>query len=169
MSLNLNQIIVSPIKTAAYRASGPGMGNLGWSRFSCPVQLRLPDGSFWKLPSDPVIAVTCKNIVCRRYVSKSQMRGSVKERWSQDDCEINISGLFMADSPEELSEWVRTLRRAIEVKEAVAVICDMLQQYYDVTRIVVESCSFPFTQGECNQRFDIKAFSDDGYTLLEEL
>ena len=74
----------------------------------------------------------------------------------------------MADNAEELADQIRTLRYALEVKEAVEVVCDILNEHYDVTRIAVESISFPATAGECNQSFTIKSYSDEGYALLEE-
>ena len=146
-----------------------GMRAATRDEYACAMGLIREDGSVWQMPCDPVISVQCRNVITRRYVAKSQMRGSIKERWSQDDYEIDISGALTADSPEELADMVATLREILERKEAVPVVCDFLQDHYDVTRMAVESFSFPFTKGATNQQFTIKAYSDDGYTLLEEL
>ena len=47
----------------------------------------------FKFPLDPIISLASKNIITRRYVNKTKTRGSIKERWSQDDWEITISGV----------------------------------------------------------------------------
>ena len=46
----------------------------------------------YAFPIDPFISVSFKNIITRRSVAKGDKRGTVKERWTEDDAEINISG-----------------------------------------------------------------------------
>ena len=54
---------------------------------SLPLSLKLeePSAQEWWLPFEPMISLTGKNIIKRRQVNKGRIRGSIKERWSQDD------------------------------------------------------------------------------------
>ena len=140
--------------------------------FLVPVKLRLDkekeDKGFW-LPLDPLISVSGKNIIRRRYVAKSKMRGSIKETWSQDDYEVTIAGLIQGDDQDDVHKRVKKLRKYLEAAEAIHVTCDVLNNAFKIHRIAVESYDFPFTKGMENQAFTIKAYSDDNYQLLEEL
>ena len=136
------------------------------SSFAIPTINR--GGNRSLLPVDPLVSVSEKNIIARRYVAKSERRGSIKERWSMDDYEITISGVLMTDADNTLAHYIQQLRHYCEAKESVVVVCDMLNSLYDVTRVSIESCDYPFTKGEENQMFTIKAYSDDLYDLLTE-
>jgi hypothetical protein len=139
--------------------------------FLVPVKLRLnsesENGGF-QLPLDPLISISGKNIIRRRYVAKSKMRGSIKETWSQDDYEITIAGLLQNEDQGYLNDDIFTLREYLEAAESVHIVCDLLNNVFDITRIAIESYDFPFTKGMENQAFTIKAYSDDNYQLLEE-
>ena len=139
--------------------------------FMVPVKLRLGresrDGGF-QLPLDPLISISGKNIIRRRYVAKSKMRGSIKETWSQDDYEITIAGLLQNEDQGYLNDDIFMLREYLEAAESVHIICDLLNNVFEITRIAIESYDFPFTKGIENQAFTIKAYSDDNYQLLEE-
>jgi hypothetical protein len=97
------------------------------------------------------------------------MRGSIKERWCQDDYDVTIVGIFQSDNFFTAAEYAERLCKICSTPGAVPVVNDMLQSVYGITRLVIESFDFPFTKGEDNQQFMIRAFSDDNYTLLEEL
>ena len=139
--------------------------------FLVPVKLRLnsesENGGF-QLPLDPLISISGKNIIRRRYVAKSKMRGSIKETWSQDDYEITIAGLLQNDDKGYLNDDIFMLREYLEAAESVHITCDLLNNVFDIKRIAIESYDFPFTKGMENQAFTIKAYSDDNYQLLEE-
>ena len=139
--------------------------------YQCPITFKLSnelseDG--FTLPVDPLIGVSGKNVIVRRYVSKSDRRGSVKERWSQDDYDITITGVIVAKDAKELGDYVSKLKKYCEAKEAIHVTSDFLYSIYGIDRIAIESYEFPFTKGIENQAFSIKAYSDDLYELLEE-
>jgi hypothetical protein len=139
--------------------------------FLVPVKLRLnseSESGGFQLPLDPLISISGKNIIRRRYVAKSKMRGSIKETWSQDDYEITIAGLLQNEDQGYLNDDIFTLREYLEAAESVHIICDLLNNVFDITRIAIESYDFPFTKGIENQAFTIKAYSDDNYQLLEE-
>lgn len=152
-------------------AYNKGIRAMSSNFYQVPLRLRLSTeaetGGFL-LPVDPLVSVSQKNIIARRYVAKSERRGSIKERWSMDDYEITISGVLMTDADNTLAHYIQQLRHYCEAKESVVVVCDMLNSVYDVTRVSIESCDYPFTKGEENQMFTIKAYSDDLYDLLTE-
>lgn len=148
--------------------SRQALSMLGETFFQCPVAFNIA-GGMWTLPIDPLISVSNKNVIKRRYVSKSKMRGSIKECWSQDDCEVTIAGVIIGADGGDCADKVSKLREICEKAEAVEIVCEYLNTTFGISRIAVESCDFPFTKGMENQSFTIKAYSDDGYELLEEV
>lgn len=146
-----------------------GLANLGDNFFQCPVAFVI-DGVEWRLPVDPLVSVNGKNVIKRRYVAKSSNRGSIKECWSQDDYDVNISGVIIAEDAEKLAEHLGNLRKVCNMAESVEIVSEFLNNpsTFGINRIAIESYDFPFTKGLENQSFTIKAYSDDSYMLLEE-
>lgn len=135
--------------------------------FVMPVSLGIDGRDLVKMPVDPMIALTGKNIIARRYVSKKRTGGTIKELWSQDDWNIQISGTFIYDTIEECGEQVRMLRELCQQgKTGLSIENDVLWNYYGIYRIAVEIFEFPFTPGEGNQDFIIRGYSDEVYDLL---
>jgi len=138
--------------------------------FLVPVSLKLlseSDNQYWQLPLDPLVSISGKNIIGRRYVAKSKMRGSIKETWSQDDYEISIAGLLMGEITLKEDGVVSKLKKYLEASEPSSIKCDLLNNVFEIYTIAIESYDFPFTKGMENQAFTIKAYSDDNYQLLE--
>jgi hypothetical protein len=121
----------------------------------------LPD---FKFPIDPIISLSFRNIITRRTVAKSNKRGTVKERWTEDDVEISIYGAFSSQDGAYPRE-VEALRKYFEYRGQIDVRCSLINQH-DIFSIVIESFDLPHTKGLENQAFIIKAFSDDVYNLL---
>lgn len=121
----------------------------------------------FKLPVDPVVGFSSKNIIKRRYVAKKKTRGSVKEWWSMDDWEITITGVIIEDDAELRNEYLRKLRELCEVPCSIPVVCEVLNEM-DIHYLAIESYEFPHTAGEENQAFVFKCYSDDTYDLLVE-
>lgn len=162
----------TPLSDELQEAVDSGRLAIGETCWQVPVRLRLDsepekDGGLL-LPLDPLVSVSGRNVITRRYVSKSQKRGSIKERWSQDDWEITIAGLITDDDNATTAAYMAELRRYCEARESIHITCDLLNNYFDVTRIAIETYDFPFTKGIENQQFTIKAYSDDLYDLLIE-
>lgn len=164
LSVRLKDVVEEDIKTDNYlRATN----KLGTEFYQVPLTLRTSDGKSLKLPVDPLVSVSSKYNIAKRNVQKQgTMRGTIKEYWNQGDLSISIGGILIADSSEQLGEYVRLLREICDKPEAVEVECEMLNQDFQVLKIVVESVDFPFTKGVCNQSFTIKALSDESYELL---
>lgn len=150
-----------------------GLRALSSTYYQVPLTLRLSsekNTAGFTLPIDPLLSISCKNIITRRYVSKSDMRGSIKESWSQDDYEITIAGILMGFDDEygttNVDDYIREMIRYCEAKESVGVVCDLLNNVFDITHISIQSYDFPFTKGLNNQAFQIKCCSDDSHSLI---
>ena len=160
--------IVSPA-TSDRSPLPQGMGNYGFNEYRCPVTLE-GDGVKVELKADPLIAVVRANDVVRRSVAKPRLKeGTVKESWAVGDWEVNISGIIVAASEDELHEAVQELQWICAVRESLEVTCPPLNDQYDITRLAITQLQLPFTPGLLNQQFTITALSDTSHELLEEL
>lgn len=131
-----------------------------------PLSLRLDveGAEEWLLPEEPMISITGQNIITRRHVSKGRLRGSIKERWTQDDYTVKVEGLLLGRDGRYPKNDVERLRRYCEAGK-VKVLCPLLE-IFGVTQIAIESWNIPFTSGTTNQNYEITAYSDDIYKLL---
>lgn len=131
-----------------------------------PLSLRLDvEGTEeWLLPEEPMISITGQNIITRRHVSKGRLRGSIKERWTQDDYTVKVEGLLLGRDGRYPKNDVERLRRYCEAGK-VKVLCPLLE-IFGITQIAIESWDIPFTSGTTNQNYEITAYSDDIYKLL---
>ncbi|MEI6061940.1 MAG: DUF6046 domain-containing protein [Bacteroidota bacterium] len=120
----------------------------------------------FQFPVDPFISINFKNIITRRTVSKGSKRGTVKERWTEDDADISISGIFQSKDGSYPAE-IEKLRAFFAKHEAIDVSCSILNDK-NITKIAIESLDFPHTKGADTQAFEIKAYSDDVFQLLIE-
>lgn len=134
---------------------------------ACPLLIRGEnEEEWWKLPIEPVITINGKNTIIKRQVlkvagTKGERRGTVKELWTQDDYEVNISGIFISDRETKLPERdIRKLRAYCEAR-AVLEVQSELFTLFNIKRIAIEDFSFPFTKGMENQMFTIKGSSDN--------
>lgn len=146
-----------------------GMGNLGFTEYTCPVTLE-GGGMYCKLAADPLIAVSRTNEIAKRSVAKPRWNeGTIKESWAVGDWQINITGIIIADSKEHLEQAVMKLDAVCLVRESLGVTCPVLNDFYGITRLAIESLQLPFTPGVLNQQFTIQAVSDTSHELLEEV
>lgn len=136
------------------------------------VPMRMPleikregDSDYWLLPFEPLITITGKNIITKRQVSKGKIRGSIKERWTQDDYQIAIDGVLInTESKNYPSDDVQKLRKYCEA--AKWEVRSPLFEIFSIFQLVVENYDFPFTSGIMNQRYTLSCSSDDTYKLL---
>ena len=131
-----------------------------------PLSLRLDveGAEEWLLPEEPMISITGQNIITRRHVSKGRLRGSIKERWTQDDYTVKVEGLLLGRDGRYPKNDVERLRRYCEAGKVKA-LCPLLE-IFGITQIAIESWNIPFTSGTTNQNYEITAYSDDIYKLL---
>lgn len=141
-----------------------------------PLKLSVDGSNWFLLPYEPIISVSGGNEVVKRNVAKwnkdfTHKRGTIKERWSQKDYEITITGVLMGnqlDGKFEESfprEDFQKLKALLENAGEIHVNCPLLEQL-EIHKIVVETFDFPFSKGENVQGYSIKAVSDDTYNLL---
>jgi hypothetical protein len=130
------------------------------------------DTSFYTLPWEPLISISGSNEIVKRKVARAtNFIGTVKERWSQNDYDITITGsIFGEDMIGDQSQAFprrefELLKEYMTHPKGLIVQCEPLQ-LLGINRIVVESFSFPFTKGENVQAYEIQAVSDFTIDLL---
>lgn len=162
----------STISPELQSAINKGLLYPGSTLWQVPVEFKIStDVRGYLLPFDPLISISGKNIITRRSVAKSKMRGTIKERWAQDDYTITITGVVIADEDygESIEEHLANIKRYCEAPESVSITSDFLLDTFGIQKIAIESYDFPFTKGRQNQMYTIKGYSDDNYTLLTAL
>lgn len=158
---------VNPLTMAQYGAAkvlSLRPVTMPYDKMIVPVTLKLEtEKEGFTFPLDPLVSVSGKNsIVCRNIAHyDGSIRGTVKEKWNNDDWNITISGLLISDENFSMEDYMLRLRRYIEADGNVQIICPYINDGYDITRIVIESYDFPFTKGEKNQTFTLKCKSDN--------
>ena len=145
-----------------------------------PLSFETEDGQRYLLPYEPMINIKGKNQIIRRRIAKAKAKngtalgGTVKERWSQDDYEITVTGALygsiMTGSVEDCfpRRDFEKLRDYMTTAESLKVYCEPLQML-NIHQVVVADFSFPFTKGEYVQAYEIKLYSDYDYKLLLDI
>ena len=118
----------------------------------------------WFFPLEPMISLTGQNIIVRRQVNKGKVKGSIKERWSQDDYSVTIQGVLIGFDGKYPEGDVSRLRAFCEAGQVIAI--NPLLELFGISRLVIESWDIPHTVGSNNQNYTLKAYSDDIYKLL---
>ena len=129
-----------------------------------PLYFKLEGGDWWLLPYEPQVTLQGSNVIVKKQVSKGSVRGTIKERWSQGDYSVNISGILISTDGAYPSADVKQLRAFCEAGRVL--VKSPLLEIFSINQIVVESWSTPFTPGVANQAYTIGAVSDDIYKLL---
>lgn len=131
-----------------------------------PLRFQLEESGAqeWLFPMEPMISVNGQNILVRRNVSKGKIRGSIKERWTQDDYNVRIEGILMGMDGKYPEADVAKLRSFCEAGHVKAL--NPLLEIFGISQLAIESWDIPFTSGTINQNYTIQAYSDDIYKLL---
>lgn len=131
-----------------------------------PLRFQLEESGAkeWLFPIEPMISINGQNILVRRHVSKGTIKGSIKERWTQDDYTVRIEGILMSRDGKYPDEDVATLKNFCEAGHVKA-LCPLLE-IFGISQLAIESWDIPFTTGLTNQNYTITAYSDDIYKLL---
>ena len=131
-----------------------------------PLRFQLEESGAkeWLFPVEPMISLNGQNILVRRHVSKGTIKGSIKERWTQDDYTVRIEGILMSREGKYPDEDVATLKSFCEAGHVKA-LCPLLE-IFGISQLAIESWDIPFTTGLTNQNYTITAYSDDIYKLL---
>lgn len=131
-----------------------------------PLRFQLEESGAqeWLFPMEPMISVNGQNILVRRNVSKGKIRGSIKERWTQDDYSVRIEGILMGMDGKYPEADVAKLRSFCEAGHVKAL--NPLLEIFGISQLAIESWDIPFTSGTINQNYTIQSYSDDIYKLL---
>ena len=131
-----------------------------------PLRFQLEESGAkeWLFPVEPMISLNGQNILVRRHVNKGTIKGSIKERWTQDDYTVRIEGILMSRDGKYPDEDVATLKNFCEAGHVKA-LCPLLD-IFGISQLAIESWDIPFTTGLTNQNYTITAYSDDIYKLL---
>lgn len=131
-----------------------------------PLRFQLEESGAqeWLFPMEPMISVNGQNILVRRNVSKGKIRGSIKERWTQDDYSVRIEGILMGMDGKYPEADVAKLRSFCEAGHVKAL--NPLLEIFGISQLAIENWDIPFTSGTINQNYTIQAYSDDIYKLL---
>lgn len=131
-----------------------------------PLRFQLEESGAqeWLFPMEPMISINGQNILVRRNVSKGKIRGSIKERWTQDDYSVRIEGILMGMDGKYPEADVAKLRSFCEAGHVKAL--NPLLEIFGISQLAIESWDIPFTSGTINQNYTIQAYSDDIYKLL---
>ncbi len=129
-----------------------------------PLYFAVEGGPWWLLPYEPQVTIKGSNVLVKKQVSKGAVRGTIKERWSQGDYRISISGILMGEGNKYPSDDVKQLRSFCEAGKVLVKSPQM--ELFSINQIVVEDWALPFTAGQANQAYTITAVSDDIYKLL---
>ena len=131
-----------------------------------PLRFQLEESGSkeWLFPLEPMISLNGQNILTRRHVSKGTIKGSIKERWTQDDYTVRIEGLLMGEDGKYPEEDVSRLKAFCEAGHVKAL--NPLLEIFGISQLAIESWDIPFTSGMTNQNYTIQAYSDDIYKLL---
>ena len=135
-------------------------------------------GQKWLFPYEPMLNTSSGNNIVKRNVAKQgeKLVGTIKERWSRKDIDIQVTGVLIASlltgsvencfPKKQMNELFQFLKYSKEFY-----IYSPLLEIEEVIKVVVEDWSFPFSKGENVQAYDIKLVSDSSYNLLikEEL
>ena len=131
-----------------------------------PLRFQLEESGAkeWLFPIEPMISINGQNILVRRHVNKGTIKGSIKERWTQDDYTVRIEGILMSRDGKYPDEDVATIKNFCEAGHVKA-LCPLLE-IFGISQLAIESWDIPFTTGLTNQNYTITAYSDDIYKLL---
>lgn len=131
-----------------------------------PLRFQLEESGAkeWLFPTEPMISLNGQNILTRRHVSKGTIKGSIKERWTQDDYSVRIEGILFGEDGKYPEADVAKLRNFCEAGHVK--VLNPLLEIFGISQLAIESWDIPFTSGTTNQNYTIQAYSDDIYKLL---
>ena len=131
------------------------------------------NGQKWLFPYEPMMNISSGNSIVKRNVAKQgeKLIGTIKERWSRKDFDITITGVLigsiMQGKPEDCfpRDQFQKLFEFLKYSKEIFIYSYPLE-LAEITKVVVEDYSFPFTKGENVQAYELKLTSDFSYELL---
>ena len=127
--------------------------------------LKIEGKERWIFDIPPKMSIEGQHDIVRRKVFK-QHKGTLKERWRQDDYKVVLEG-WLVGKDTYPKEQVRRLQYFFEQEQPVHIQADALAALH-IHTIVFTHLKLPFTQGEKVQYYVLNGVSDSkDYTLFE--
>lgn len=143
--------------------------------FPLSFRRRSESEAYFTLPYEPIISISSTNNIVKRTVAKNvDIPGTIKERFSQGDYKITITGSLFGEKSvgrqEECfpREHFELLKQYCTHPQGLEVRCEPLQ-LLGINHIVVEEFRFPFTKGENVQAYIMECVSDFTADFLLEI
>lgn len=164
------------LNTPLWQADSP---NISGQFFPLSFRRKTDGGTssepWYTFPYEPLISIEGKNDIVKRKIAKANgFVGTVKERFSQDDYTITITGSLIGlkligtyDECFPRQDFER-LRDYCICPGGIEVRCEPLQ-LLGINSLVVEEFTFPFTKGENVQAYELHCLSDFTSELLLEI
>lgn len=123
-----------------------------------PVSLRKAQETPWVLPIDPILSVQGRHHIVRRQPLHGNQKGSIKERWGEEDHQVVLQGYFVGAQHYPEDEIAR-LHGYFTHNGPIGIITPVLQALGLRTFSIIR-LTFPPTEGRLNQRYTLEAYSD---------
>jgi len=131
------------------------------------------NGQKWLFPYEPMINIASGNNIVKRNVAKqgNKLIGTVKERWSRKDFDIQVTGVLIGSMLSGKVEDCYPKAQMIALFDYLKYNKEIFIYSYPleilgVNKVVVDDYRFPFTKGENVQAYDLQLSSDYSYNLL---
>ena len=129
------------------------------------VSLRITGEDAWVLPIAPSVSIEGQHHIIRRHVFK-QHKGTLKERWTQDDYRIVLTG-WLVGKYSYPTEEVQRLHNYFEHDKPIEVTTPRLANL-GIQLIAFTQLQLPFTAGDTAQYYVLRGYSDaSDYALFE--
>ena len=118
-----------------------------------------------QLPNEPVITIKGSKTIIETPIDGNE--GTFKEHYALGDYGITIQGVCVLEenSDEYPEAQVRSLRRIIEEKTGLDVVCKLLS-YFDIKHLAIKSFDFPSIEGAPGmQPYTLECASDKYFDL----
>lgn len=133
-----------------------------------PVDFKDPEGLLedFSFGYEPIVSIKSKNHLIRRRPQDSEVRGTIKEEWSQDDWSIKLQGFLV--NRYEKAKPEEEMRRLLEyIDLGLVQIQSPITDIFDITRFAIENYEFGSTSSAKLQKYVLTGYSDEeDYSLF---
>ncbi len=120
----------------------------------------------YQFPIEPMVSIRGRNVIAENLIAKNKDAGTVAEFWQTDSYEIEIKGrLIGEDVGNQVDDDIQKIANKCTLHKKLEVNCPFLT-FFGIQYIVVKDFDFPFTAGENNQEYTIKAISIKPFDLF---
>lgn len=169
-STTLPELKVEALESTSWQADLP----VDSTQQYFPLSFSFSDKGYqWVFPYEPLLTIAGGNNIVETNVAKQgdKYKGTIKERWSQKDFDVTITGVLMGTmlqgTPAECYPKAQLQQLFDFLKQSkVIYVNNYALEALGINMLVVYDYSFPFTKGENVQAYEIKCKSDFPFDLL---